>query len=169
MDNIVNRRLTPEQKQFLDSLSKYIEQPLYFYGSVKRPDFIPGKSDIDIDIFTDNENSTINLLCNFLNVKKNEFTKFLLKIDGTLVYGYKVRYEDNVVNINAEFSVYNIKHKTKVLKERNNTECLPFHSIVLLYIIKVLFYKLQVISSDTFKRCKRFIMNNDELKFILID
>ena len=36
----------------LQNLEAYVGTPLYFYGSVQRPDYIQNKSDIDIDIFT---------------------------------------------------------------------------------------------------------------------
>ena len=64
--DIPNKKLTENQKQFFDNLSIFINKPVYFYGSINRPDYIPGKSDIDIDIFADNENSTTQLLSNFL-------------------------------------------------------------------------------------------------------
>ena len=49
--DLINKRLTTNQKIFFDNFSQYMNQPLYFYGSIKRSDFIPGKSDIDIDVY----------------------------------------------------------------------------------------------------------------------
>ena len=56
----INNKLPDDVEKFFKSLSKYIEKPLYFYGSVQRSDYFPGSSDIDVDIFTDNVNSTIS-------------------------------------------------------------------------------------------------------------
>lgn len=169
MDRI-NKRLTTEQKIFFDSFSQYINKPLYFYGSIKRADFIPGKSDIDVDIFTDNESSTIQLMCNFLNIKRSDVKKFVYKINSVMVYGNKTKYINEENDIKVEFSIYNKKYKKVVLDDRNYGECLPFHIIVALYIIKFLFYNLNIISKQTYKRCKRFLMNpGDELKFIEVD
>ena len=166
----INKRLTYNQKQFCDSFSQYIDKQLYFYGSIKRADFIPGKSDIDVDIFTDNESSTNQLICNFLNIKRSDIKKFVYKINSVMVYGYKAKYEDEKNGIKIEFSIYNNKYKTVILNDRNYGEYLPFYIIIALYVIKILFYNLQIITKKTYKRCKRFLMNpGDELKFIEVD
>jgi tRNA nucleotidyltransferase (CCA-adding enzyme) len=47
----INKRLTDRQKHFFNDLSIYINEPIYFYGSIYRTDYIPGKSDIDVDIY----------------------------------------------------------------------------------------------------------------------
>jgi hypothetical protein len=169
MDKI-NKRLTPNQKIFFDNFSQYIDKPLYFYGSIKRSDFIPGKSDIDVDIFTDNESSTIQLMCNFLNIKRSNVVKIVYKINSVMVYGYKTKYVDKENGIKVEFLIYNNKYKNIVLDDRNYGECLPLHVIFALYIIKILFYNFKIISKKMYKRCKRFLMNpGDELKFIEVD
>lgn len=168
--DLINNRLTSNQKIFFDNLSRYIDKPLYFYGSIKRSDFIPGKSDIDIDIFTENETSTILLLCNYLNIKRSEVKKFVYKVNSVMVYGYKMKYKDIEKQIKTEISIYNVKYKNVILDDRECTEKLPFHIIIVLYIIKFMFYNLEIISKDTYKRCKRFLMNpGDELKFIKVD
>ena len=60
-------------------MSNYIDDEIYLYGSIRRMDYIPDKSDLDIDLFTDNENSLIYKLCNFLHLKKNDFKKVVYK------------------------------------------------------------------------------------------
>jgi hypothetical protein len=168
--DLINKRLTDKQKIFLDSFSQYIGESLHFYGSIKRADFIPGKSDIDIDIFSDNPSSTIQLICNFLNVKRSDVKKFVYKIKNNMVYGYKAKYNDELDNIKLEISIYNSKYKKFVLYDHNYGEQLPLYIIFTLYIIKFFFYNLQIISKKTYKRCKRFLMNQgDELKFIEVD
>ena len=165
-----NKRLTEKQKIFFDNLSNYIDKPIYFYGSIQRPDYIPENSDIDIDIFTDNETSTIQLLCNYLNIKREHFKKTIYKINSNVAYGYKTKYEDEVNKINVEISIYNEKYKNIVLNDHENCRYLPFYVTIILYIIKVLFYKLNIISKKTYKRLKQFLMNKgDELKFIEIN
>jgi len=168
--DLINKRLTDKQKIFFNSFSEYIGQPLYFYGSIKRQDFIKGKSDIDIDIFTDNESSTIHLICNFLNIKRNHVKKFVYKINSKILHGYKTKYEDELNGIKIEISIYNTKYKNIILEDRRYGECLPFYIIIILYVIKILFYNFNLISRKTYKRCKRFLMNpGDELKFIEVD
>ena len=165
--DIPNKKLTENQKQFFDNLSIFINKPVYFYGSINRPDYIPGKSDIDIDIFADNENSTTQLLSNFLNLKKNEIKKTVLKINSEVVYGHKLQYEDNANGINVEMSIYNENYKQLVLNDHNKNKYLPIYITIPLVIIKFMFYTLNMISKKSFKRCKQYLMNtDDEMKFI---
>ena len=166
----INNRLTQNENIFFENLSKYIDKEVYFYGSIQRPDYVKGKSDIDADIFTDNESSTIQKLCNFLNLKKTEFSKVFYKIDNTMVYGYKTKYNDEINKINIELSVYNDKYKTIVLDDHANCNYLPFYVTISLLIIKFFYYTLGIMPNTVYKRLKRFLMNkNDELKFILVD
>lgn len=167
---IVNKRLTQNQKIFFNDLTNYIDEDIYYYGSILRPDFIKGKSDIDIDIFSSNEVSTINKLSNYLNVDKNQFRKFVYKIGKTLVRGYKVKYSNPEEEIESEISIYNDKYKELVLRDHSKDRCLPFYITIALFIVKFLFYNLQILPKKMYKRCKRFLMNdNDELKFIEVD
>ena len=55
----VERKLTTNEIIFFNNLSAYINTPIYFYGSIRRGDYLQGYSDIDTAIFTDNESSTI--------------------------------------------------------------------------------------------------------------
>jgi len=167
---IINNRLTQNEKIFFENLSLYIDNNIYFYGSIQRADYIKGKSDIDIDIFTENESSTILKLCNFLNIKKNDFRKSVYKINEQMVYGHKTKYCDENKNINVEISVYNLKYKEAVLNDHEYGRCFPLYITILLMVLKFFYYNLGIIPDKVFKRCKRFLMNpGDELKFILVD
>ena len=166
----ISNKLTDKQKVFFDNLSIYIDKPLYFYGSIARYDYLPGKSDIDVDIFTDNESSTINMLCNHLGLNKSDFRKFVYKIDSKMVYGYKSKYENELKNINIEMSIYNTRYKDIMLKEHTNLVSLPFYVSIALMIIKFFYYNLELVSNDIYRKCKRFLMNKGgELKFIVVD
>lgn len=168
--DIIDKRLTQNQRDILNKISIYIDKPTYIYGSINRSDYIPGKSDIDIDIFTENESSTINKLSNLLNINKTEFRKSVYKINSFMVYGYKTKYTDETNGINLEISIYNEKYKNIVLYDHNNGSFLPFYITFVLYIVKMLFYEYNLISKQFYKRCKRFLMNpGDELKFIEVD
>jgi hypothetical protein len=168
--DVVKTRLTQNEEIFFESLSLYIDKEIYFYGSIQRPDYVKGKSDIDIDIFTDNESSTVEQLCNFLNVKKSEFRKIVYKINNVMIYGFKTKYTDETKKINVEISVYNDKYKNVVLYDHNNCRYLPFYITIALFIIKFLYYTLGIMPDKMYKRCKQFLMNpNDEMKFILMD
>ena len=167
--NIKNKRLTQPQKDILNKISVYIDKPIYIYGSINRLDYIYGKSDIDVDIFTENESSTINMLSALLNLNKIDFKKSILKIDSHMIFGYKTQYLDEENGINLEMSIYNEKYKDIVLYDHNG-RYYPFYITAILYIIKILFYNLNLISKKGYKRCKRFLMNpGDEVKFIEFD
>lgn len=167
---VVKNRLTENEAIFFDKLSLYIDQEIYFYGSIQRPDYIKGKSDIDIDIFTDNESSTIQKLCSFLHLQRSEFRKAVYKINNTVVHGFKSKYQDEINHINIEISIYNNKYKTLVLYDHNNCRYLPLYVTISLFIIKFLYYTLGIMSDKVYRRCKQFLMNpGDELKFIVVD
>jgi hypothetical protein len=160
-------KLTENQRQFFDSMTIAIDKPVYFYGSINRPDYIPGKSDIDVDIFTDNENSTLKLLSNFLDVTQHEIKKTVIKINTEVIYGHKVQYEDIDKGINVEMSIFNDDYKQTVLTDHNKNQCLPIYITIVLVIVKYMFYNLEIITKKQYKRCKQFLMNSgDEMKFI---
>jgi hypothetical protein len=170
MEDKINKRLTDSQKDFFNKLSIYIDKPIYFYGSISRSDYLPGKSDIDIDIFTDNESSTIYMLCNYLNLNKKNFRKSVYKINSKMVYGYKGKYEDEMNNIKIEISVYNNKYKHIVLQDQESNIVLPLYVTIILIIAKFLYYNLGILSKDMYRKCKQYLMNKGgELKFILVD
>ena len=163
-------QLTPEQKEFFDKLKNYINLPIYFYGSIQRNDYFPGKSDFDVDIFTENETSTIYQLCDFLNLKKTDFKKSVYKVNNNVIYGYKVKYKDESKQFKMEMGLYNDKFKEIVMKDHLKDFELPLYISIILIILKFLFYKLEFISKETYKRLKRLLMNDDdELKFIVLD
>ncbi len=169
MDEVKNR-LTNNETIFFENLSQFIDKELYFYGSIQRPDYVKGKSDIDIDIFTDNESSTLHKLSIFLNLKKSDLKKAFYKIKNSMAYGYKTKYVDEQNNIKVEISVYNEKYKNIVLYDHDNCRYLPFYITCALIIIKFLYYTLGVMTDKMYSRCKRFLMNaGDELKFISVD
>ena len=121
-------KLTPKEKQFLDGLSEYLDTKLFYYGSIQRDDYIPGKSDIDVNIFTDNESSTISKLQHYLHVRKKDFQKIVWKVYNAnkVVTGYKIKYQNSFIKLEA--SIYNEKYKFIILKDHNSQLDLPFPS-----------------------------------------
>lgn len=166
--NEINEKLNDKQREFIHNLSNYINTPLIFYGSILRNDYIPEKSDIDIAIFTDNENSIIYTLCDFLNMSKSDFKKIVYKINSNVVYGYKSVYNNPKLNI--ELSIYNNKDKTIIANTHHTCEHLPYHIEWMLIIIKCLYYRLGFISIITYKKCKNFLMDSiKDTQFMLLD
>jgi predicted nucleotidyltransferase len=165
-------KLTKQEKQFFYKLSNYLDTKLYYFGSVQRGDYFPSSSDIDVDIFTDNEQSTIIKLQNFLDVERYEFKKFVYKLHKTniLVHGYKVKYNNRENNFSTEISVYNEKNKENVLCEHNSKTTLPFYISVILIILKTFYYNLGLLPKNMFLNIKKFLMNylveGEDVEFI---
>jgi predicted nucleotidyltransferase len=154
-------KLTDYEKIFFNKLSNYLETKLYFFGSIQRDDYFPGLSDIDVDIFTENENSTIAKLSNYLNLNKYEFKKVIWKLNttGQLVNGYKFMYRDLKNKLVVEFSIYSEKFKKQIIDEHNSKINIPFYATILLVILKYLFYKLNIIPDEWYIKGKKFILS----------
>jgi len=105
--------LSPYATIFFDKLKNYLNTKLYFFGSIQRYDYFPKSSDIDVDIFTDNESKTISQMQNFLNIEKKNIKKFVYKFNNNdntkykLINGYKIKYSEPEHSLFVEFSVYN--------------------------------------------------------------
>jgi len=162
-------------KVFFYKLSKYLDNKFYFYGSIQRNDYFPNSSDIDADLFTDNEQSTILKLQNFLGVKKYQFRRFVYKLHKTnkLVRGHKIKYKDEGNNFITEISIYNEKNKDDVLIEHNSKSSFPFYISFFLIILKTFYYKLGIISDETYNYYKKILMNymieGEDVEFVGID
>ena len=169
-------KLTPYEKNFFDKLSNYLDTKLYFFGSIQRADYLPNSSDIDVDIFTNNESSTITKLMNFLDLERNSFKKFVWKLNNfnnKVAHGYKVMYKNIENKFAVEFSIYNEKNKHEILYEHNDKKDIPFYIAALLIILKFLFYTLHIIPSEWYTQSKRFILSKLLFKkddhFVVID
>lgn len=156
--NSIREDFPHELKKFFIDLQNYLENELYFYGSVNRSDYVHGKSDIDVALFTDNEYSTISKLQHFLRVKKEAFDKIVWKINGEMIYGYKIKC-DKHINSKCEIAIYNTDFKSLLLKEISQYNSIPMHISLLLFILKTLHYTIPVLSPSVYAECKRFIFN----------
>ena len=114
--NKIRNDFPPDVKKFLNDLQNYLDTDLYFYGSVNRTDYVHDKSDIDIAIFTDNEYSTMTKLQHFLHVNRNAFDKIVWKLEGKMIYGYKIKC-DKYINIKCEIAIYNSDFKDLLLTD----------------------------------------------------
>ena len=167
--------MPPYATKFFNKLSQYLDNKFYFFGSVQRSDYFPKSSDIDTDLFTDNESSTILKLQNFLGLKKYEFRRFVYKLHKTnrLVSGHKVKYSEPEKNFTAEISIYNEKDKESVLIEHNSKSFLPFYISFLLIILKFFYYNVGIIPKDLYVYLKKIIMNTmvegKDIEFVGID
>jgi predicted nucleotidyltransferase len=158
--NTLRNDLPKNIKEFFNNISKYINNELIFYGSVTRSDYVPGKSDIDVAIFTDNEQSEISKLQQVLHVKRDAFDKIVWKLNGKMIYGYKIVCE-KYTDINCEIAIYNNDFKELLLDEFNKP--LKNQSIfifALLYILKTFYYHIPLLPQKTYINLKRIILND---------
>lgn len=170
-----HNKISPYATKFFDRLSQYLDTKLYFYGSVQRGDYFPNSSDIDVDIFTDNESSTILQMQNFLKVPRTEFKRIVYRLHRTneLVTGYKIKYKSPRNNFEVEFSIYNERFKRHVLEEHRFKTVLPWYVAWLLYILKFVYYKLCILPKSAYIYLKNLTLDNlvegEASEFVVID
>jgi len=114
--------LTPAEKEFFTRMQMYLQTKVYFYGSINRPDYYSGNSDIDVFIFSNNIPSTLSRLEQFLHISSNEIEKIFRVIDKhEPVLGYKISYtKKGTKNTNATLpSVTADPHMTNGYSEAN--------------------------------------------------
>lgn len=157
--NTIRHDFPEDVKNFFKRLENYLDTELYFYGSVNRPDYVHGKSDIDVIVFTDNEYSMMNKLQHFLHVKRNAFDKIVWKLDGKMLYGYKIKC-DKYIDTKCEIAIYNNDFKETILKEIKQYNSVPLHIAILLFIIKTLYYTVPILDYKTYSLYKRYIFND---------
>ena len=79
--NIIPTVLPMNLQKYFVELKNYLDTELYFYGSVIRNDYVKNKSDVDLCIFTDNEQSTINKLKFYFHIESKDIKKVIKKFD----------------------------------------------------------------------------------------
>lgn len=157
----IQNKLPAKTILFFKSLSQYLNTTVYFFGSVKRLDFIPEKSDIDVDIFSDNLHSTRIQLMHFLKKEKKDFKKIIWRLptSNKIAHGYKIFYENPHDKIIAEISIYEEKMKRFILEEHTLQSSFPFFIYLLLYIVKILYYNVGLLTKKQYKSVKTFFLH----------
>jgi predicted nucleotidyltransferase len=146
----VCKNLNKHQYQILSSISKYLDTPIYFFGSCIRGDFVKNSSDIDVILFTENiektkvmlEEKIVSLSSGILSYK---ILKMIMDTRGDssrVTFDYLVRLKlsqhstidlviSDIKNKNAR-----LMHDYYVSSKINNN---PF-LYILLYITKMLYH-----------------------------
>jgi hypothetical protein len=152
-------KLSPHNQAFFDNLSNYINIKLLYYGSIQRPDYIPGYSDIDVLIFTENEYTTIAQMQHFLKAKNSKFKKFVSKLGDKFVYGYKIAHKDPENNLAAEFSIHNEKFRDEVIYEHTLKSKLNGVASFMLTLLKIFHYYFNIIGPANYKYYKHWLIS----------
>ncbi len=167
---LARSRLTESQTRFFDELKTVCDITPHFYGSILRPDYMAGRSDVDVDLFTDNERSTVAKLSAWLQLKRSDWHRAVYKIRHRVVTGWKTKYQNEDRGVDVELSVYDNRIRSHVEWDHALCEHLPPHITVALVVLKFFYYVLGVVPIWVYRRAKQFLMNaNDEFKFILLD
>jgi predicted nucleotidyltransferase len=158
--NIIPSILPINLQQYFIKLKNYLDTELYFYGSVIRYDYVKNRSDIDLCIFTDNEQSILNKLKFYLHIQSKDLKKVIKKYEHNklIVYGYKIKCV--IDDIKCEMYVYNEKFKDVLLNEMQAPLKAPFYVNIFLYILKFFYYNIPILSKDTYKTVKNYYINN---------
>lgn len=155
MDSIPT--ILPKKVQhFFKKIEESLDTKLFFYGSVTRSDYIPDKSDIDVAIFSNNEYSDMNKLQHILVVKKEDFIKVVWKLNGNIIYGYKIK----IKKYNCEMSIFNNDFKEILIEDytrpNKNKSIIIF---CLIYLSKLFYYQIPIIPRNYYIQIKNYIMN----------
>jgi predicted nucleotidyltransferase len=156
----IKDRLSEYKYNFFTNLQNYLGSELIFYGSIKRYDYFKESSDIDITVITDNIKSTLLKLQVYLKVQKGKIKKLIQKFthqDSNIVNGYKIKYKDIENDIIFDILVYDEKYRIPVMNNINKINNLPTYMIVLMCILKYLYYTLGLLTKGMFLDIKNFI------------
>ena len=164
----IKDRLGEYKYNFFTNLQNYLETELYFFGSIKRVDYITNSSDIDIIVITDNVKSMLSKIQNYLNVSKDKTQKIFQQYtvyDKEVITGYKIKYNEN--DIEFDLLIYDEKNRKAVLQNIYDINNLPLYMIIILYILKMLYYKLHFISKKIYNdlKCNIFGCYFNEVKY----
>jgi hypothetical protein len=173
MENTKNK-LTQEEIIFFQNIKIILETRLYFYGSIQRYDYLSQYSDIDVDIFTNDEKGTIIKLQNYLNVKKTDLKKTLCIMfkSSIIIPGYKLKYIDKDNKINVEFSIFNERYKNQVIESQKIQIETSYFICLMILFLKILYYELNVIPFKIFRKMKNYLLgitNKDKQNYIIMD
>jgi predicted nucleotidyltransferase len=164
-------QLTPAQSSFFLNLRNFLDTPIYFFGSIQRFDYIPGYSDIDALVFTDNFTEMKYKLTSFFKKQVSDFKRIVKHIGNQVFVGYKIFYKDLEKSILVEVSVFSSKDKEMYLKvQREVKDSVPLGVMIIMYIVKLLYYRLQLISNSSYKEIKAYFLNqHSDKEFVSID
>jgi predicted nucleotidyltransferase len=157
---------------FFKNLQNYLDTELLFYGSINRFDYFQNMSDVDMAVITDNPSNLLARIKNFFDKDKMTISKtcqHLKEVSNTLIKGHKIKYEDAENNISCDIFIYDEKYKDLVLKHINNQNNYPLYMIILLYILKTIYYRLSLISNEMFVYLKNKLIDIYNNKTIFIN
>jgi hypothetical protein len=179
----IKDRLGEYKYNFFKNLQNYLDTELIFYGSIKRYDYFSSASDVDITIINDNVSSVLSKLQNYLKLHKYNVKKIYQKYNETstdLVSGYKIKYNDPDHDLVFDILIYDERYRGIVMENINSINTLPTYMVILLLILKYIYYTLYLIPRSYFLYCKNnlfymyfnktiWIYEKNEMSTIILD
>jgi hypothetical protein len=98
-------------------------------------------------------------LQHFLKVKRNAFDKVVWKLEGKMIYGYKIKCE-KYIDIKCEIAIYNNDFKDILLNDMKRYNVIPTAIAIPLFILKTVYYTIPIISQKTYSDYKRYLFND---------
>lgn len=167
----IKYKLDKNEYDYFLELSNILELPFYFIGSIGRNDYIKGKSDFDIEVFSDNVVST-KLKIDYLFKDFSHEDKFIVfRIDDVPFSAYKYYLINKENNFRVDFTLYKKECIEILLYHRKIERELPFYITVLLIIIKYLHYYFYVINNSYYSYLKKniwYLYNPNKTKSMTI-
>jgi len=166
--NRVCKNIDKVQYFILSSISKYVNSPIYFYGSCIRDDFVKRASDVDSIIFTENVDKTKALIEEKLKtmtdgVNSYKVIKLLMDTYGngkdiTSEYLFRIHltphYNIDLIVCDIKYKNRRLMHDYYVSSKINNNILF----VILLYITKVIYY-YGFVDYNTYMYIKRLTTN----------
>ena len=89
---------------------------------------------------------------NYLNIKNTKIQKIYKKFtdNSVLINGYKLTYKDKDNDMGFDIVIYDEKYRNIIIKDIDDINNLPIYVVILLCILKTLFYTLQIIPKTLF-------------------
>lgn len=175
IDHLHEKMIEPEI-DFLIEMKKYLDVPIYIYGSILRKDYFPNNSDIDISIFTSNPESAVVQLINFLEIGKSKIKIFKMKNTNQkthktkTIWGFKTNYRLDISDESWKFfdyskkykrfeiSIFNKKYKNFINNINKEHFKLSFLHALCIYFIKMLYYYF-FLNDKIYSTIKRSVLN----------
>ena len=89
-----------------------------------------------------------------------------------IIPGYKLKYNDEINKINAEFAIFNEKYKNLIIELHKSKFLISYFECLIILFIKFLYYELKIIPLQIFRKLKNYFIGlteEDNKNFIILN
>lgn len=156
----LKERLGENKYILFNNLQNYLGTELLFSGSIKRYDYLKNYSDVDVIVITDNVKSILFKSQQFLHTNKIHQIIQQYEVGKRVIYGHKLKYENAEEDISFDLIVFDEKYRKEVVQHMHDSSNFPWFILIMLYLLKNLYYRFNLISRITFVNLKDKIFSN---------